>query len=183
MVDVEKETIRLLQGFRGSFDEWDWEGAFVHSKATSDDVTHDRISNSLLKEALWDSTPAAYNPFSAGVDSNIERTLVDIYRYAERSLTMFDFKVANKEIMELPAGPLGLMFGMEFRHEKVSDDRDPRLDGTIDYFDYEGDHYPEVSDAVNSSPTGDVSGSRDVTSIFTEAQIPCLLYTSPSPRD
>jgi outer membrane receptor protein involved in Fe transport len=74
--------------------------------------------------------------------------------------------------MELPAGPLGLMVGMEFRHEKVSDDRDPRLDGTIDYFDYEGDHYPEVSDAVNSSPTGDVSGSRDVTSIFTEAQIP-----------
>ena len=64
------------------------------------------------------------------------------------------------------------MFGMEFRHEKVSDDRDPRLDGTIDYFDYENDHYPEVSDAVNSSPTGDVSGSRDVTSLFTEAQIP-----------
>lgn len=172
MVDVEKETIRVLQGFRGSLDEWDWEGAFVYSKATSDDITHDRISNSLLKEALWDSTPAAYNPFSAGVDSNIERTLVDIYRYGESSLTMFDFKVSNNEIMELPAGPLGLMFGMEFRHEKVSDDRDPRLDGTIDYFDYENDHYPEVSDAVNSSPTGDVSGSRDVTSLFAEAQVP-----------
>ena len=25
-------------------------------------------------------TPAAYNPFSAGVNSNIERTLIDVYR-------------------------------------------------------------------------------------------------------
>ena len=85
---------------------------------------------------------------------------------------MLDFKVANAEVMELPAGPLGLMFGFEFRHEKIKDDRDPRLDGTIAYVDYENDTYPEVGDVVNSSPTGDVSGSRDVTSLFAEAQLP-----------
>ena len=62
---------------------------------------------------------------------------------------MLDFKVANAEVMELPAGPLGLMFGFEFRHEKIKDDRDPRLDGTITYVDYESDTYPEVSDEVN----------------------------------
>ena len=172
MVDVEKETYRILQGFRGSFDEWDWEGAFVHSKATSDDITHDRVSNNLLKAALWDSTPAAYNPFSAGVNSNIDRVLIDVYRKGESELTMLDFKVANSEVMDLPAGPLGLMFGFEFRNEKIKDDRDPRLDGTITYTDYESDTYPEVSDVVNSSPTGDVSGSRDVTSLFAEAQLP-----------
>ncbi|MBT6073637.1 MAG: Plug domain-containing protein, partial [Gammaproteobacteria bacterium] len=43
-VEVEKKTYRLLQGFRGSFDEWDWEGAFLTSKATTDDITKDRIS-------------------------------------------------------------------------------------------------------------------------------------------
>jgi len=171
-VEVEKKTYRLLQGFRGSFDEWDWEGAFLTSKATTDDITKDRISNSLLKEALMDSTPAAYNPFSAGVDSNIERTLIDVYRIGESELTMLDFKVANNEVMELPAGPLGMMFGFEYRHETVLDDRDPRLDGTINYIDYESDTYPEVSDVVNSSPTGDVSGKRNVMSLFAEAQVP-----------
>ena len=171
-VEVEKKTYRLLQGFRGSFDEWDWEGAFVTSKATSDDITKDRISNNLLKEALLDSTPAAYNPFSAGVDSNIERILVDVYRKGESELTMLDFKVANNEVMELPAGPLGMMFGFEYRHESVLDDRDPRLDGTINYTDYESDTYPEVSDVVNSSPTGDVTGKRNAMSLFAEAQLP-----------
>lgn len=171
-VEVEKKTYRLLQGFRGSFDEWDWEGAFLTSKATTDDITKDRISNSLLKEALFDSTPAAYNPFSAGVDSNIERTLIDVYRIGESELTMLDFKVANNEVMELPAGPLGMMFGFEYRHETVLDDRDPRLDGTINFIDYESDTYPEVSDVVNSSPTGDVSGKRNAMSLFAEAQVP-----------
>jgi outer membrane receptor protein involved in Fe transport len=52
------------------------------------------------------------------------------------------------------------------------DDRDPRLDGTIIYTDYEGDTYPLVSDVLNSSPTGDVSGEHRVKSIFTELQIP-----------
>ena len=39
LVNVEKETYRFLQGFRGSNGAWDWETAFVTSKATSDDVT------------------------------------------------------------------------------------------------------------------------------------------------
>ena len=129
------------------------------------------MSNNLLK-SLFDSTPAAYNPFSAGVNSNIERTLIDVYRKGTSELTMFDFKVANSDFLELPAGNVGLLLGFEYRNEKMDDDRDPRLDGTITYTDYEGDTYPLVSDVVNSSPTGDVSGSRDVVSLFAEMQIP-----------
>jgi len=172
LVNVEKETYRFLQGFRGSNGAWDWETAFVTSKATSDDVTSNRMSNNLLKEALYDSTPAAYNPFSAGVDSNIERTLIDVYRYGSSELTMIDFKMSNNELFELYAGHIGFLIGFEYRDEEIIDDRDPRLDGTITYTDYEGDTYPLVADVVNSSPTGDVSGSRDVVSLFAEMQIP-----------
>ena len=172
LVNVKKETYRLLQGFRGSKGAWDWEAAFVTSKATSDDVTSNRMSNNLLKEALFDSTPAAYNPFSAGVDSNIERTLIDVYRKGSSELTMIDFKMSNQDIFQLPGGAVGLLVGFEYRNEEMDDDRDPRLDGTITYTDYEGDTYPLVADVVNSSPTGDVSGSRDVVSLFAEMQIP-----------
>ena len=172
MVNVKKDTYRFLQGFRGSNGDWDWETAFVNSKATSDDVTSNRMSNNLLKEALNDPTPAAYNPFSAGVDSNIERTLIDVYRKGSSELTMVDFKLSNNEFMELAAGDIAVLVGFEYRDEEIVDDRDPRLDGTITYTDYEGDTYPLVADVLNSSPTGDVSGSRDVLSVFGEMQIP-----------
>ena len=172
MVNVKKDTYRFLQGFRGTKGDWDWETAFVNSKATSDDVTSNRMSNNLLKEALNDPTPAAYNPFSAGVDSNIERTLIDVYRKGSSELTMVDFKMSNNEFMELASGDIAVLVGLEYRDEEIVDDRDPRLDGTITYTDYEGDTYPLVADVLNSSPTGDVSGSRDVLSVFGEMQIP-----------
>ena len=172
LVNVKKETYRFLQGFRGSTEDWDWETAFVTSKATSDDVTSNRMSNNLLQEALLDSTAAAYNPFSAGVDSNIERTLIDVYRKGSSELTMIDFKMSNNEFLELPAGDVAVLVGFEYRDEEIVDDRDPRLDGTIAYTDYDGDTYPLVADVVNSSPTGDVSGSRDIVSFFGEMQIP-----------
>ena len=54
LVNVKKETYRFLQGFRGTRGEWDWETAFVTSRATSDDVTSNRMSNNLLKAALYD---------------------------------------------------------------------------------------------------------------------------------
>ena len=171
-VDVKKRTHRFLQGIRGSNEDWDWEMAFLNSRATANDVTHNRLSNILIKEALWDSTPAAYNPFKAGDPEGLERAVVDVYRKGTSELTMLDFKTSNNEIAQLPAGPLGLLIGFEYRYEKVMDDRDPRLDGTIAYTDYEGDTYPLVSDVLNSSPTGDVGGSHRVKSYFTELQIP-----------
>ena len=172
MTFVDKETYRFLQGFRGTTGNWDWETALVYSKATSDDLTKNRISNTLLKEALYDDTPAAYNPFSAGVASNIERVLVDVTRFGTSSLTSFDFKMVNPEMFTLPAGPVAVLLGFEVRDEVITDNRDDRLDGTIDYCDYENDCYPLVADVVNSSPTGDVAGERQTTSLFVELNAP-----------
>ena len=77
----------------------------MHSKAVSNDVTLNRISNTLLQEALYDSTPAAFNIFS--IDStNIERALVDVYRNDESVLSLWDFKAIDEEIFSLPAGPV-----------------------------------------------------------------------------
>lgn len=72
------------------------------------------------------------------------------------------------------AGPLGLAAGLEYREESFKDDRDPRLDGTVAFTDFQGDTFPFVSDVVNSSPTPDNKGSRDVVSLFAELQIPVL---------
>ena len=106
-MNVKKETYRFLQGFRGTSGNWDWETAIMSSIAKHRDVTRNRLSNNLLKEALRDPTPAAYNPFSAGVNTNIERALVDVYRKNESSLDMFDFKMSNPSVATLPAGDQG----------------------------------------------------------------------------
>ena len=172
VVDVDGTVFRLLQGLRGSWDQWDWEGAVVWSKAERSDVTSNRVSNNLMVAALADSTPAAYNPFSGGVDSNLERALINVRRDNETSLFLADFKMSHGELFALPAGPAGLVTGLEFRRETFSDDRDPRLDGTIVFTDFQGDTFPFVSDVVNSSPTPDNEGERNVTSLFAELQAP-----------
>ena len=123
-VNVKRETYRFLQGFRGTSGNWDWETAYVSSIARHRDLTSNRMSNNLLKAALDDPTPAAYNPFSAGVNSNIERTLIDVYRKNESTLDMFDFKMSNSEFMSLPAGDVGLLVGFEYREEEIIDDRE-----------------------------------------------------------
>ena len=176
IVDNTGDVYRVLQGFRGTFGNsyWDWDSAIIWSKASKTDITRNRVSNTLLQEALNDPTPAAYNPFGGGVNTNIERALVDVYRRSETDLKLIDFKLSNPELFNLPAGPVAFLLGAEYREESFKDNRDPRLDGTIVFTDWEGDSYPFVSDVVNSSPTPDNSGGRNVTSIFSEFQIPVL---------
>ena len=167
-------VFRILQGARWSSQRWDWEAALLYSKATRTDLTRNRVSNSLIAEALFDSTPAAYNPFSGGNDSNIERALIDVTRDNEMVLTLFDVKASTVDLFNMPHGPVGFVAGFERRSESFEDDRDPRLDGTIRFTDYDGDTYPFVSDVVNSSPTPDSSGDRNVNSLFGEFRIPLL---------
>jgi len=172
IVNNDGDAFRLLGGLRGVVGDWDWETAAVYSEASRDDVTSNRISNTLMNEALFDPTPNAYNPFSGGVNSNLERALVDVYRRGETSLAAFDIKFSNPALFELPAGSVGFLVGYEVRAEDYVDNRDPRLDGTINFVDFEGEGYPFTSDVMNSSPTPDGRGERTTNSLFAELQVP-----------
>jgi hypothetical protein len=173
VVDNDNTTWRFLQGFRGSWGDWDWDTALVYSEAERNDNNSNRVSYSLLKEALEDTTAAAYNPFHGNVlPSNIERALVDVYRKNETDLMLVDFKLSKAELFDLPAGPVGFLFGAEYREESFLDNRDPRLDGTIPFTDVDGQTWPFVSDVAQSSPSSDSSGERDVTSLFVEFAVP-----------
>jgi outer membrane receptor protein involved in Fe transport len=173
IVDNDGEDYRILAGLRGTFGtDWDWDSAIVYSKSKKDEVTHNRVSNLLLQEALNDPTAAAYNAFGGGGPTNVERAQVDVYRNSEADLKLVDFKLTNAGLFDIWGGPVGFLAGIEYREESFKDDRDPRLDGTIQFVSWEGPTYPFVSDVVNSSPTPDNAGSRDVTSLFTEFVLP-----------
>ena len=172
IVNANGEAIRVLQGFRGEWNDWDWETAVLYSEASTSDVTNNRVSNTLITEALADPTPAAYNPFSGGINSNIERALVDVRRDSEATLFLADFRASTFNLFQIGSRNVAGLFGAEIREESFEDDRDPRLDGTIVFTDFQGDTYPYVSDVVNSSPTPDNEGDRRVVSLFGELQIP-----------
>src|SRR4030095_5085154 len=71
------------------------------------------------------------------------------------------------------AGDVGVALGVEVRHETYTDNRDPRVDGTITYTDaVTSVNYP--TDIVGTSNSPDVHGKRTVESAFAELQIPVV---------
>ena len=73
----------------------------------------------------------------------------------------------------MPAGPVGMLVGFEYRAESYSDNRDPRLDGTVQYTSaVTGLGFPFVGDVLGSSPTVDTSAKRTTNSVFAEMILP-----------
>jgi len=174
VINVEKETYRYLLGIRGTTDSgWDWESAYLYSEAETNDVTDNRLSNSLLQAGLNDSTSNAINIFSSDVKTALSPAIVSVYRNDVSTLSSIDFKASHPEIMTLPAGPVGMLVGVEYRKETYDEDRDPRLDGTIQFTSaVTGYGPPFVSDVLGSSPTVDTYGTRSTLSMFAEMLVP-----------
>lgn len=189
-VSVNKDSYRLVAGFKGNFGAWDFDTGFVYSQANSTDLTRGRISLTKLQEVINRTTADAYNPFNGGCLENqgtgpnngdctpnpqsvIDDITIDVFRKGETTLALADFKVSRDDLFALPGGDIGIATGVEFRRETFRDDRDPRLDGTITFTDsVTGDF--NGSDVVGSSPSPDTSGRRDVYSAFAEAFIPLV---------
>ena len=199
IVDNDKETTRYLVGVRGDTSTgWDWESAVSYSVAEAFDVTHNRVSNTLMDQLLHRTDETAYNPFNGGgvyqtgfvshnpVDytpGGIGPAIVDAYRANERTMTTLDFRMSKPDIFSIRGGDVGMAFGLETRNETFMDDRDPRLDGTIVFTERRtngqlstsaGDTFPYVSDLANSSPTPDSDGSRNVNSVYLEFDVPLV---------
>ena len=187
---VTKDTYRLVTGLRGDLWGWDFDTGFLYSQANTTDFTANRISGTLLQDAINRNDPSAYNPFNGGCfegqglgpnladctpseAATIDSARIDVFRKGETTLALWDFKVSRPDIFTLPGGDVGLAAGIEFRRETFIDDRDPRLDGTITFTNaVNGDFFG--SDVIGSSPSPDTSGNREVYSGYAEAFIPIV---------
>jgi iron complex outermembrane recepter protein len=186
IVDVSDKSYRVVQGLRGDWNDWSYDTAFVYSKAETLDRTYDRVAPSIFMDVLALSTPDAYNAFNGGgaytnnaidttlnPDSVVDPFFVAVDRYGSSSLALLDFKVSNNNIFELPGGQVGVAFGVEHRRQAMVDDRDPRLDGTAQFYNRVIDE-TFTSDVQGSSPTADTAGSREVFSAFLEFAVPLI---------
>jgi outer membrane receptor protein involved in Fe transport len=184
-VDDTNDQTRFLVGLRGQKWGWHWESALVYSQARVKDVS-DGVSATLLQKQLALSTPDAYNLFNGGGLANysgadttpssqaaIDAVSVKVQRISTSSLAMWDFKVSRPDLFTLPGGDLGIALGLEARRETQKDDRDPRVDGTINFTDsVTGQAF--TGDLIGTSPSPDTKGKREVESAYAELQIPLI---------
>lgn len=171
-ISTETRTYRVLAGLRGDFGNWNAEGAIALSGNWTSDTESNRLSKTLLAVELAKSTPDAINPFggpNANTQAQWDRVRISNTNTGRTSLTTADFRISNPEAIAGWAAPIGLAFGVEWRHDYYNENRDPRLDGTIIF---STTNVSGISDVVGVSPTRDSQASRDVFSGFGEALIP-----------
>ncbi len=133
---VDKTTWRFLQGVEGSSGKWSYDGAFVWSRAESEDTQLNSVSRRLMQEALFDTTAAGYNflcdptnPDST-CTTNLDRTLVSVGKKQISELYLFDIKMSTDELFEISSVPVAFLVGAEVRQESLEEDRDDLLSGS-----------------------------------------------------
>ena len=192
-IEVTNDSFRILGGVRGEWGDWNYDSAFLYSKATTEDVAKNRISTPLLQASLSLDTPDAYNIFTgvnpadpSSIDdqtvnprSAIDPFIVSSSREAETTLTLIDFKVSNPAIYELPAGSVGIALGAEFRREELDEDNSAIFDGSQPFIDpldtsLAPGEVTNLSSLQGSSVRPDFGGERDVYSAYAELLVPIL---------
>ncbi len=185
---VDKDSFRLVAGLRGDLGAWNFDTGFVYSEAKVTDLETNRVSLTLLQQAINRTTPDAYNPFNGGCATGdpgqgdctpnptavIDTFRIDVFRKGGTSLALADFKISRDDLFTLPGGNLGLAAGIEWRRETFFDDRDPRLDGTITWTDSVIAGVTNGSDVAGTSPSPDTDGTRTVYSAFAELFVPLV---------
>jgi outer membrane receptor protein involved in Fe transport len=183
-VNVRNDTLRFLGGLRGEVFGFDFDSAFLYSKARTNDTMH-QASLTLLQESLSRTDASAYNPFNGGDPRNpsrlgsssnpqdvIDSFMVDVSRISTTELMMADLKLSKNDLFTLPGGRVGMATGVEFRRETFADDRDDRLDGTVAFVAL--DESSNGSDVMGASPTPDSSGARNTISAYLEFALPLV---------
>jgi len=184
-VDVTNSQSRFLAGARGKIGSFDFDTAFLYSEAIATDLS-DAINMTKLQQSLALSTPDAYNPFSGGCSANpsvgdcspsskaaIDAIRFKLRRHDKTTLALGDFKVSNGHLFALPGGDVGIAAGVEGRRETQRDDRDPNLDGSIQFVDAVTGEV-SVSNVAAVSPTPSTRGDRFVASAFGELAVPLV---------
>ena len=129
------QDVLFDSGLRGEMGEvgdyfrsWNWELGFRYSRNEEELVHGGSVSSSGLREALLDTNPAtAFNPFLGFYGRNskaaISRVYVTQHRSGEFELALGYFTI-NGDLFNLPAGPVSVAVGAEYRGERWKSDPD-----------------------------------------------------------
>ncbi|MDM5179696.1 TonB-dependent receptor [Massilia sp. DJPM01] len=152
---------RLLASMEGTLGGWDYSAGLSYAVGRARSAfTNGYVIDARLIEGVGNGL---LNPFGeqtpAGNDYLRQSLLQGEYLRAKIKSGAIDFK-ASRELMNLPAGPLGFALGGEFRR----DEADYRVNRAL------------ASQASSSgyADAQDQSGSRNIGAVFTEFNIPLI---------
>lgn len=154
-------TARLQASLEGRIAGWDYNTALSHSLGRARSAFR---GGYLIDQRIIDGVGAGIlNPFGqqspAGADYLQNSLLLGEYVHARIASSVIDAR-ASRELMTLPAGPLGFALGAEFRRDRAK------------YFVNRG-----LAGQASSSGYADAqdqSGQRSISAIFTELNVPVI---------
>jgi iron complex outermembrane recepter protein len=119
--DGETKTIDLALGLRWDlFETWRFEPSLAYARVASDHTRRNMVNLPALNAALASSDPnVAFNPFGDGSFTN-PATLESLRGFGHSDLVSETWTIsarADGQVADLPAGPVRLAFGADYRHE------------------------------------------------------------------
>ncbi len=155
---------RALAGLNGEIGfSWKWEAYYLFARSDVNDVTRNLLILDLWEDAIANTTEStAINPFADRINQNNNAALYDTVKGTDTRnsyLYLSQFGIgAGGDVWDLPAGPIGLYVGAEYREEEIED-------------------LPSIASSqgqlVGSGGTSS-AGSRDGAALFAEVSIPVL---------
>lgn len=173
--DIDAQSLRLVAGLEGVLaDRFDWELSYIHTQVNSTETVDSTIN---LKRAIEISDPdlCALNPLCVAALKPGSLGALDVYRpgnWSEseiayiRQVSTSTFKqelngingFISGEIFDLPAGPVGLALGAEYREESLA---------------FRPDAVTEAGESI-ANQTFSTFGGFDTYELFGEVNIPLL---------
>ena len=125
------DTYRIVGGVEMSLEDWDIEVSYNFGRTDGTDTNEGRFIRSRVVQALSSDCDAPCVPLNLfGGPGSISQDQIDWISYTGTAKTTyqqnaFQLNVSNASIFELPAGDVGLAFGIEKRDEEGSFVEDP----------------------------------------------------------
>lgn len=125
------DTFRFVGGVEFSFADWDADVAFNYGRTDGTDTNEGRFIRSRVLEALSSDCEAPCVPLNLfGGPGSITQDQVDWIAYTGTAKTTYTQKsyalnISNANLFDLPAGSVGLAFGLESREETGKFVEDP----------------------------------------------------------
>lgn len=157
--DIETDNLRGVLGLRGEIASWNWEVAAQRGRSESEQ-TGDRSQGWVRTDFLQNEINAGrYNPFGGvqNPQSVIDAITTNLVRRGLSRLTMYDAQVSG-ELFEMPAAPLRMAAGVEYRDESVSDIPDDQFQRQL----------------IFGTESVSANASRDSWAAFVEFAVPVL---------
>lgn len=134
------DTYRVTQTFEGEFDAWgkDWKwdlfGGYAKNETSTradNAVNYDRLALGLGSTAVCAATTGCtpINLFAPMTVAQADYIRYTVLEYNETEIYDATFNVTG-EVYELPAGPLAMAVGFEYRTNKADDRPDPYVNAT-----------------------------------------------------